>query len=96
MNDEDDDMLAEYDFSDATRGAVAPAVSGKTRITIRIDNDILNWFRERVHSQGGGNYQTMMNAALRAYIEDQDQDWAKLLRRVVREELQAAGIGTQP
>jgi uncharacterized protein (DUF4415 family) len=94
MNNTEDEV-GSYDWAASSRGPIVPPSPGSTKITIRIDTDVLNWFRERVHLQGGGNYQTMMNAALRAYVDDQDQDWAELLRRVVREELRAAGIGTQ-
>ncbi len=45
----------------------------KTRITIRIDTKILNWFRQRVHEAGGGNYQTMINEALKSYIESDNR-----------------------
>ena len=50
-------MKKEYNFSKGKRGAVVPVVKGKTRITIRIDDDILNWFRDQVDAAGGGNYQ---------------------------------------
>ena len=80
-----DDMQEEYDFSKGTRGPVSPLPGGKTRITIRIDDDILEWFRQHVEQQGGGNYQTMMNTALREYISQHSLE--DLLRRVVREEL---------
>jgi superfamily II DNA or RNA helicase len=53
-------MNEEYDFSKGKRGAVVPALPGKTRITIRLDNDILEWFREAVNTLGGGNYQTLI------------------------------------
>jgi uncharacterized protein (DUF4415 family) len=82
-------MKKEYDFSQGKRGLVAPAQPGKTRITIRIDTDTLNWFREQVNSRGGGNYQTMMNDALRAYIQHHDKMLEETLRKVIREELQA-------
>ncbi len=59
-------MKREYDFSRAKRGAVIPAPPGKTRITIRIDDDVLEWFRNQVEESGGGNYQTLMNAATAA------------------------------
>ncbi len=62
-------MRKEYDFSKGKRGATIPPDPRKTRITIRIDTKILNWFRERVHEAGGGNYQTMMNEALKSYVE---------------------------
>ena len=61
----------------------------KGTLTIRIDEDILQWFRGQVHSGGGGNYQTMMNDALRAFIASQDEPIEDTLRRVLREELRA-------
>ena len=83
-------MPKEYDFSGGRRGAVAPASSGKTRITIRLDDDVLAWFREQAHAAGGGNYQSLINDALRAYIAGQKQPLERVLRRVVREELKRA------
>lgn len=65
-------MREEYDFSQGKRGPVIPPQRGKTRITIRIDNDILEWFRQKVHAAGGGNYQTMINDALRQHMQQQD------------------------
>ncbi len=84
-------MRKEHDFSQGKRGPVAPAQPGKTRITIRIDTDILNWFREQVNLKGGGNYQTMMNDALRACIQHHDKTLEETLRKVIREELRAQG-----
>lgn len=84
-------MKKEYDFSQGKRGPVVPTPPGKTRITIRIDTDILNWFREQVNSLGGGNYQTMMNEALRAYIQHHGKMLEETLRKVIREELRAQG-----
>ena len=83
-------MKREYDFSKAKRGAVVPTERGKTRITIRLDTDVLDWFREQVDKAGGGNYQTMINTALRQYVENQTEPIEKVLRRVVREELKRA------
>lgn len=83
-------MKKEYNFSKGKRGAVTPAPKGKSRITIRIDDDILDWFRGEVESAGGGNYQTLINQALREYLNQQQQPLEELLRRVVREELQSA------
>ncbi|MBX3037722.1 MAG: BrnA antitoxin family protein [Anaerolineales bacterium] len=80
-------MKKEYNFSKGKRGAVRPAPKGKTRITIRIDDDILEWFRGEVDAAGGGNYQTLINQALREYLNQQQQPLEELLRRVVREEL---------
>jgi uncharacterized protein (DUF4415 family) len=82
-------MKAKYDFSKGKRGAVLPSSGNKVRITIRLDRDIVDWFRSKVEEQGGGNYQSMMNSALRIYMEGQDQPLEDVLRRVVREELQA-------
>ena len=50
--------------------------------------DILNWFRGQVHEAGGGNYQTLINAALREYVQHRDGALEQTLRRVIREELQ--------
>ncbi len=84
-------MVQEYDFSKGKRGPVVPVSKGKTRITIRIDDDVLAWFKEQVEQSGGGNYQTLMNAALREYIQRSGEPLEEILRRVLREEIQAAG-----
>jgi uncharacterized protein (DUF4415 family) len=78
-------MKAEYDFSKAKRGAVVPVPSGKVRITIRLDKAVVDWFRVRVHEAGGGNYQTLINDALKDYIAQQKLEVT--LRRLIREEL---------
>lgn len=83
-------MRANYDFSKARRGAVVPAVRNKLRITIRLDKDIVDWFKSQVEAAGGGNYQTLLNDALREYIGHREESLEKVLRRVVREELHAA------
>ena len=80
-------MKREYDFAQGTRGAVLPAPRGKTRITIRLDKDVLEWFRGAVHAAGGGNYQTLINDALRQHIEAGRGGLEDTVRRVVREEL---------
>jgi len=77
----------EYDFKNAKQGPVVKPPQGKTRITIRVDTDILNWFREKVHTQGGGNYQTHINEALREYINMKDRNLENTIRKVIREEL---------
>ena len=82
-------MKKEYNFSKGKRGAVAPVPKGKTRITIRIDDDILNWFRNEVDAAGGGSYQTLINNALREHITNRQEPIEVILRRVVREELTA-------
>ena len=65
-----------------------PASTGKTRITIWIDDDILKWFRQQVHRAGGGNYQTLINRALRQVKDASAEPLELVVRRVVREELQ--------
>jgi uncharacterized protein (DUF4415 family) len=80
-------MRKEYDFSKGKRGAVVPTPLGKTRITIRLDDDILAWFRDQVEARGGGNYQTMINKALRDYMEHKIEPIEDTIRRVLREEL---------
>ena len=82
-------MKAKYDFNEGKRGAVLPSSGTKVRITIRLDHDIIDWFRSKVEEQGGGSYQTMLNDALRKHMEHQDQPLEEVLRRVVREELHA-------
>ncbi len=81
-------MKSEYNFSQGKRGAVVPMPAGKERITIRLDTDILEWFRQQADAQGGGNYQTLINQALRQYIQGQQVPIEDLVRRVVREELE--------
>jgi uncharacterized protein (DUF4415 family) len=80
-------MKKHYDFSKGVRGAIDPLPPGKSRITIRIDDEILDWFRDKVNKAGGGNYQTMMNDALREYIRRSEDAIEERLRHVVREEL---------
>jgi uncharacterized protein (DUF4415 family) len=83
-------MKAEYDFSKARRGAVVSVPKGKTRITIRLDDDILAWFREQVHRSGGGSYQGLINDALRRHIAQAREPLEATLRRVIREEIRRA------
>ena len=87
-------MKDEYDFSGGRRGAIDPLPPGKTRITIRLDNDVLDWFRDQVEAAGGGNYQTLINGVLHDYIthqraisQPQGEPLETMLRRVLREEL---------
>ncbi|MDD4272869.1 MAG: BrnA antitoxin family protein [Desulfobacter postgatei] len=82
-------MKKEYDFSQGKRGPVSAPPANKTRITIRLDNDILAWFKIKVHDSGGGSYQTMINEALRQYISTEKEPIENILRRVIREELRA-------
>ena len=79
-------MKKEYNFTKAKRGAVVPQ-KGKTRISIYIDNNVLEEFRHRADEYGGG-YQTMMNEALREYLGKSRRPVDETtLRRILREEL---------
>lgn len=81
-------MKNEYDFSGAKRGAVVPQ-RGKTRITIYIDDDVLETFRDQAERSGEG-YQTLMNKALREYLGKSSTPIdEEALRRILREELKA-------
>ena len=80
-------MKAEYDFASGKRGPVLKTPAGKTRITIRIDDDLLQWFRKQVHGAGGGSYQTLINAALKEYVSTKHEPLEATLRRILREEL---------
>jgi uncharacterized protein (DUF4415 family) len=82
-------MRREYDFAQARRGPVVPARKGKTRITIRLDDSILHWFRAQVNRPGGGNYQSLINYALREHIRHVPEPLEGTLR-VIREELSDA------
>lgn len=88
-------MKAEYDFSKGKRGAVIPQ-KGKTRISIFIDNGVLEEFRARAQKAGSG-YQTMMNDALRQYLSESDQPVTeKTLRQVLRQEMPEYLRGLKP
>lgn len=79
-------MRAEYDFSKGKRGAILPQ-KGKTRISIFIDNAVLDGFRARAEKAGTG-YQTMMNEALREYLSESDHPVTeKALRQILRQEM---------
>jgi uncharacterized protein (DUF4415 family) len=84
-------MKKEYDFSKGSRGPVLRAPPGKTRVTIRLDNDILDWFRKQVDDAGGGNYQTLINEVLRSFIDRKQESLETTLRRVIRDEIRRAG-----
>src|SRR2546428_11603410 len=80
------------DFSRAKRGAVVRHEPGKTKISIRLDNTVLEYFRDVVDKAGGGNYQTLINDALLEHVHRRST--LDVVRRVVREEL--APYGTLP
>jgi len=78
------------DFSKGKRGAVEKADPNKIRITIRLDGDIIEHFKKRVHDAGGGNYQTLLNDTLRQCIQSETEPLEDTLRKVIREELKLA------
>jgi uncharacterized protein (DUF4415 family) len=84
-------MKQEYDFSKGRRGAVLKVPPGKTRVTIRLDHDILDWFRQQVDDAGGGNYQTLINEALRSFMRQKQESLETTLRRVIRDEIRRVG-----
>ena len=79
------------DFSKGKRGSIVKTDPNKLRITIRLDADIIEHFKKIVHEAGGGNYQTLINDALREHLQAQDKSLEKTLRKVIREELKAVG-----
>ena len=79
------------DFSKGTRGPLVKPGPNKVRITIRLDADIVDHFKQIVHDAGGGNYQTLINEALREHLQARDERLEKTLRKVIREELKKAG-----
>ena len=87
-------MKDEYDFSKGKRGALITQ-KGKTRITIYIDDEVLNEFRSRAERAGIG-YQTMMNEALKTFLDKNEQPVTEaILRQVIREELPVSGRTTR-
>jgi hypothetical protein len=80
-------MKKNYEFSKGKRGAVVPVPAGKTRITIRIDDDTLDWFRKQIHDAGGGSYQALMNHALREHMDREAEPLEEIFRRVLKEVL---------
>ena len=78
------------DFSKGKRGPVVRADTGKVRITIRLDPEIIEHFKRIVNEAGGGNYQTLINDTLREFVRGTDQVLEKRLRRIIREELKKA------
>ena len=84
-------MRKVYDFSNAKRGPVVKVPTGKTRVTIRLDDDLIEWFKTEVDEAGGGNYQSLINSALREHVKRKREPLEATLRRVLREELRNAG-----
>ena len=75
------------DFSKGKRGPVVRPDPNKKRITIRLDADIIDHFKQQVLEAGGGSYQSLINAALREHIETNARPLEETLRTVIREEL---------
>jgi len=88
-------MKQQYDCSQGRRGRIAPPEPeprGKTRITIRLDEDLVDHFLREAEASGGATgYQTLINQALRQHVEGKAPKLEETLRRIVREELRAAG-----
>lgn len=84
-------MKAQYDFSKGKRGRILPPEpepAGKTRITIRLDEDIVDYFLQKAEMSGGAvGYQTLINAALHEHIDGKAPKLEETLRRVIREEM---------
>jgi len=80
-------MKDHYDFSKGKRGAVLPPQPGKTRITLWLDNEIIESFRERAGRKGVG-YQTEINRVLREVLSGEHVT-LEAIREVVRQELLA-------
>lgn len=91
-------MRDEYDFKNARRGPAVASAPGKTRITIRLDDDVVGWFKEQAHARQGANYQSLINQALREHMQATYEPLEITLRRVIREELLApdSGQSTNP
>jgi uncharacterized protein (DUF4415 family) len=84
-------MKDEYDFSKGKRGRVLPEPPmepGKVRITIRLDEDLIDYFGKIADRSGGkAGYQTLINSALREYVAAKTPKWEETLRRIIREEI---------
>ena len=83
----------DIDFSRGKRGAVVQPEPGKTKISIRLDNTVLDYFRALVNRAGGGNYQTLINEALLEHVHRRST--LDAVRQVVREEFASYGAGAQ-
>lgn len=79
------------EFENAKRGPVIPPDPTKVRITIRLDPEVIDYFKEEVSAAGGGNYQTLINNVLRDYVEGQENGLDRRIRKIVQEELKKAG-----
>lgn len=84
-------MKDQYDLSKGKRGPIIKVPEGKEPILVRLDSDIVNWLRHQVDLADGGNYQTLINDALRDYVESKAPKLEGTLRRVIREEMAKTG-----
>jgi len=84
-------MKREYDFSKGKRGPVVRKPAHQTRVTIGLDNDVLDWLRATVDQAGGGDYEELINQALHEFIGRKREPFESTLRRVIREELRRTG-----
>ena len=85
-------MKKNYDFSAGKRGPVISAKPGQTQITLRLDDEVIEWFRLQVNDAGGGDYQASISAALREHVRRRSNDGLEeTLRKVLREELRSTG-----
>ena len=87
-------MKREYDLSKGKRGAVVPLPPEKVRITIRLDHDIVDYFRDQVRKAHRGNYQTLINEALRDHLRRPSivEQVGAEVRTVLREELEKVKV----
>ncbi len=87
-------MKSEYDFSKGKRGRIRPEPPlerGKIKVTIRLDEDIIDRFLELTDRAGGSiGYQTLINSALREYLDGKAPKFEDALRRIIREELKSS------
>ena len=87
-------LKQQYDFSKGKRGRITPPepeLKGKARITIRLDEDLIDHFLKEADASGGATgYQTLINEALRQHVEGKAPKFEETLRRIVREEVKAA------
>lgn len=85
-------MKSSYDFRNGSRGPVVPPTPSKSAIALRLDDEVIDWFRQQVNAAGGGDYESLINTALRDHIRCQGHtQLEQTLRKVIREELRASG-----
>ncbi|MCW5853607.1 MAG: BrnA antitoxin family protein [Anaerolineae bacterium] len=86
MNEVVENMLDEHEFAEVNQEEAEGTGSNKTRITIRLDTDILAWFKQVANQQGRMSYQRLINETLRMHVQQQGS-WQEALRALIREEL---------